>query len=58
MRTQRPRRGFHLVTGLVALLAAGLFVPSASAVSGELRVLYAFATWGPLPFTAADAERR
>jgi hypothetical protein len=57
MRTQRPRRGFHLVTGLVALVAAGLFVPSASAVSGELRVLYAFATWGPLPFTAADAER-
>jgi hypothetical protein len=57
MRTRSRRRGSHLVTGLVALIAAGLFVPSASAVSGELRVLYAFATWGPLPFTEADAGR-
>jgi hypothetical protein len=57
MRTRTRRRGFHLVTGLVAFLSAGLFVPSASAVSGELRVLYALATWGPVPFTAADAER-
>lgn len=42
---------------LIAVLAAGLFVPSAAAVSGELRVLYVLATWGPTPFTQADVER-
>lgn len=34
-----------------------LFVPSASAVSGELRVLYVLATWGPMPFTHAQAQQ-
>ncbi len=32
-------------------------MPSASAVSGELRVVYVLATWGPTPFTQADFER-
>lgn len=31
-------------------------MPSASAVSGELRVLYVLATWGPATFDPADAE--
>jgi hypothetical protein len=57
MRTRPRRRGLYLVIGLLALLSAALFVPSASAASGELRVLYALATWGPLPFTEADAAR-
>jgi hypothetical protein len=42
---------------LVALLTAGFLVPSAAGASGELRVLYVLATWGPMPFTHADAER-
>jgi hypothetical protein len=39
------------------LVATGLLVPSASGVTGELRVLYAVATWGPTPFTQDDVER-
>jgi len=39
------------------LLATGLAVPSASAVSGELRVLYVVATWGPTPFAQVEVER-
>jgi hypothetical protein len=38
-------------------VAGGLLVPSAGAVSGELRVLYVHATWGPTPFSEADLER-
>lgn len=45
-----------MVVLVVALLAVGLFVPSAAAVSGELRVLYVLATWGPTAFTAAEVE--
>jgi len=42
---------------LSALVAGGLFVPSAGAVSGDVRVLYALATWGPTPFSQDDLER-
>ena len=42
---------------LVAAVAAAASVPSASALSGELRVVYVLATWGPEPFTQADFER-
>jgi hypothetical protein len=52
-----PLRTTHVVVVLFALLTVGLFVPSAAAVSGELRVLYALTTWGPMPFTHAEAER-
>ena len=45
------------VVGLLAALALGLFVPSAAAASGELRVLYVLATWGPTPFTHAQVEQ-
>lgn len=50
-------RGIHVVTFLVALLTVGLFVQSASGVTGEFRVLYVLATWGPTPFTQADAKK-
>jgi hypothetical protein len=46
-------RGLVLVA---ALLIAGLLVPSAGAVSGELRVLYVLATWGPPTFTTAETK--
>jgi hypothetical protein len=52
-----PRGAVRVVTFLLALLAAGFAVPSAAGVSGELRVLYVLATWGPTPFTGGDAER-
>jgi len=42
---------------LLVLAAAGLLVPSAAAVSGELRVLYVGATWGPTPFAQEEIER-
>jgi hypothetical protein len=43
---------------LVLVLAALTGEMRASAaVSGELRVLYALATWGPMPFARPDAER-
>lgn len=45
------------LTVLLTALASMTFVPSAAAVSGELRVLYVLATWGPTPFTSADLER-
>ena len=41
---------------LLALVATGLLVPSASAVPGELRVLYVIATWGPTPFAHDEVE--
>lgn len=47
----------RVVLLLVALLTAGFFVQPAAGVSGEFRVLYVLATWGPMPFTQADAER-
>ena len=40
-----------------AIFGAGLFVPAAAAVSGELRVLYVLASWGPTPFSPAEVER-
>ena len=46
-----------LLAILVAVIAAAISVPAASAVSGELRVVYVLATWGPTPFTQADFER-
>ena len=47
-----------LAGAAAALVGAGLFVPSAAATaSGELRVLYLLATWGPTPFSPADVER-
>jgi hypothetical protein len=46
----------NVLAVLAATLIAGLFVPSASAISGELRVLYVLATWGPMPFTQAEVE--
>jgi hypothetical protein len=51
-----PQRAARVVVLLVASLTAGFVVPSATGVSGELRVLYVLATWGPTPFTRADAE--
>jgi hypothetical protein len=50
MRAVRP------AVALLALVATGLLVPSASAVSGELRVLYVTATWGPMPFAQDEVE--
>jgi hypothetical protein len=46
-----------LLALLVAVIAAGASVPSASALSGEVRVVYVLATWGPEPFTQADFDR-
>jgi hypothetical protein len=57
MQTRSSVRVLPGLAALLAALAALLFVPSASGVSGELRVLYVLATWGPLPFSEADAER-
>ena len=45
-----------MVVLVVGLLTLGLFAPSAAAVSGEFRVLYVLATWGPATFGAADVE--
>ena len=52
-----PRGTARVVIFLLALLTAGFAVPSATGVSGEIRVRYVLATWGPMPFTHADAER-
>ena len=46
-----------LLATFVAVIAAGSSVPSASALSGEVRVVYVLATWGPEPFTQADFDR-
>ena len=46
-----------ILAAAVAIFGAGLFVPAAAAVSGELRVVYVLATWGPTPFSRADVER-
>lgn len=46
-----------ILLALLVAVAAGISVPSASALSGELRVAYVLATWGPEPFTQADFER-
>jgi hypothetical protein len=46
-----------LLAILVAVIAAGTSVRPASALSGEVRVLYVLATWGPEPFTQADFDR-
>ena len=42
---------------VLAVLAATGTARGSAAVSGELRVLYVLATWGPTPFTQEDAER-
>jgi Gametolysin peptidase M11 len=54
---KRKLRGIHLVSFLAALLTVGLVVPSAAGVTGEFRTLYLLATWGPTPFTQADAQK-
>jgi hypothetical protein len=46
----------RVVALVVALLSAGLLVSSAGAVSGEFRVLYVLATWGPPTFGADEVE--
>ena len=46
-----------LLAILVTLTAALTSVPAASALSGEVRVVYVLATWGPEPFTPADFDR-
>jgi hypothetical protein len=46
-----------LLAILVVVIVAGTSVPSASALSGEVRVVYVLATWGPEPFTQADFDR-
>jgi Gametolysin peptidase M11 len=46
-----------LLALVVTMIAAGVSVPSASALSGELRVVYVQATWGPEPFTQVDFDR-
>ena len=51
MRAVRP------AIAVAVLVATGLLVPAASAVSGELRVLYVVATWGPAPFAQDRVER-
>ncbi len=55
MRTLLSRPALLLAT--IVAVAAGTAVPAASAVSGELRVVYVLATWGPTPFTQADFDR-
>jgi hypothetical protein len=58
MRRIAPRRRTTAAAAFsIAALFAALLVPSAGAVSGEMRVLYVLATWGPVPFTQADADR-
>jgi hypothetical protein len=52
-----PLRTRQVLPLVVALLTVGLFVPSAGAITGELRVLYVLTTWGPTPFTHAELER-
>ncbi len=42
---------------VLAVLAVTGTARGAAAVSGELRVLYVLATWGPTPFSQEDAER-
>jgi hypothetical protein len=42
---------------LVAILSVSLFVPTASAIEGQLRVLYVLVTWGPTTPTHAEVER-
>jgi hypothetical protein len=44
------------ITAIIAVLAA-VAVPSAGAVTGEMRTLYVLATWGPVPFTHAEVQR-
>ena len=56
LRTVPPGVPRVVVALVVALLSAGLLVPAAGAVSGELRVLYVLATWGPPTFTASEVE--
>jgi Gametolysin peptidase M11 len=52
------RTAFALLTlAIVALAGPAQRAASATALSGELRVLYVLATWGPTPFTQAEAER-
>jgi Gametolysin peptidase M11 len=46
-----------LLLGLLFAIAVGTAAPSASALSGEMRVVYVLATWGPEPFTQADFDR-
>ena len=41
----------------VLVVAASVLPPSATAVSGQLRVLYVLATWGPRPFSVAQTQR-
>jgi hypothetical protein len=47
----------RVVAVLTAVLVAALLAPSAAAVTGQMRVLYALTTWGPAPFTHAELER-
>ena len=43
---------------ITAIIAGALaMAPGAAAVTGELRTVYVQATWGPVPFSAADVER-
>jgi hypothetical protein len=39
------------------VVAAFVLAPQAAAVSGQMRVLYVLATWGPRPFSVAQTQR-
>jgi hypothetical protein len=47
----------RVVVFLAMLLAASLGVPAAGGATGEIRVLYVLATWGPTPFTRDHLEQ-
>jgi len=46
----------RVIVLVVVVLTVGLFAPAAAAVSGEFRVLYVLATWGPATFEADEVE--
>ena len=56
--TTRTRTRRWSVTATAALaLAVVLAVPASAQTTRQLRVLFALTTWGPTPFTHAEAER-
>lgn len=46
-----------MVVAALVLVTAFVLAPSAAAVSGQMRVLYVLATWGPTPFSVAETQR-
>lgn len=46
-----------MAVALALAVATVLALPASAQTTGQLRVLFALTTWGPTPFTLADAER-